>query len=535
MQSTTIGTLFSSLAKTHADRPAFTCMGKTLTYRALDLLSDQFATYLQHHTTLAPGDRLAIQLPNILQYPVVLFAAMKVGVVVVNTNPLYTGTELSHQLNDSGAKVLVTFANLAKAACDIIDDTHVQHVIITEVADCHNWFKRTLINGVVRYVHKAIPRCEFPTSIKFRHCLSLGKRDRLNPVKSHPDDLAFLQYTGGTTGVAKGAMLSHNNLLSNMNQVTEHWQDILKDHNDCFLAPLPLYHIYAFTLHCLVVLKLGCSNVLIPNPRDIKSVVRAFQDNPITGFVGLNTLFVALCKNESFISSDFSNLRFTTSGGMALTQSAAERWQSVTGILPLEGYGMTETSPVVSINQFHHNRLGTIGTPVPDTQVKVINEAGETLAHGEAGELCIKGPQVMKGYWNKEEATQQAFTHDGWLKSGDIAIINDDGFIQIVDRKKDMIIVSGFNVYPAEVETVILEHKAVVEVAVIGCVHTDHGESIKAFVVLHPDITANQEDIRAHCKLKLTGYKIPAVVVFMDELPKSAVGKVLRRALRDQQ
>lgn len=532
-EPTTIEELFNEVVNEYGDLPAFTCMGKTISYRQLDRLSAQLATYLQHHTTLAPGDRLAIQLPNLLQYPIVLFAALRTGLVVVNTNPLYTGRELEHQLQDSGAKVLVTFANLAQAAADVIDNTDVQQVIVTEVADCHGWFKRTLINGVVKYIHKAVPKCHFPSKISFRAALKLGCRDPFKPVKSDSSNLAFLQYTGGTTGVAKGAMLSHSNLLSNMNQIIEHWQDTLTERTDCFLAPLPMYHIYAFTLHCLVVMRLGCSNVLIPNPRDLPSVVKAFSTNPVTGIVGLNTLFVALCRNDEFVSQDFSKLRFTTSGGMALSENTAKRWQEVTGVLPMEGYGLTETSPVVSINQKNKNKLGTIGTPVPNTLVKIIDEKGHSVATNSPGELCIKGPQVMMGYWKRPEATAAVLDEEGWLKSGDIAVIDEDGFIKIVDRKKDMIIVSGFNVYPNEVESVLVSHPDIIEAAVISIPDEETGEAVKAFVVVEDRMAISEKDIKTYCREALTGYKVPRFIEFRDELPKSNVGKVLRRMLRD--
>jgi long-chain acyl-CoA synthetase len=529
----TISELFNSVCDKHKHAIAFTCLGKSMTYGELDRQSADFAAYLQHYTTLAPGDRLVVQLPNLLQYPIVLFGALRVGVVVVNTNPLYTGRELEHQLNDSGAKVLVVLANLAKAAESVIDKTQIQHVIITEVGDMHSFPKRLLINGLLRYIKKQVPEVHFASSISLRQALSLGSRDAFSEVQRAPEDIAFLQYTGGTTGVAKGAMLSHGNLLANKSQAIEHWSDSLTEGKEVFLAPLPLYHIYGFTMHCMVLFSLGAQSVLVPNPRELKSVVDAFHNNKLTGMVGLNTLFVALARNQDFQALDFSSLEKTISGGMALTEDTANSWEKLTGNRIVEGYGLTETSPIVTSNDPKNPRKDTIGVALPNTELKVINLDGEALPSGEAGELCVRGPQVMLGYWQRPEATAEVLSIEGWLRTGDIAIIEDDGYVRIVDRKKDMIIVSGFNVYPNEVENILVSHPDIIEAAVIGIPNDISGEIVKAFIVKTQDSTLDFEMIRVFCKLSLTSYKVPKLYEFRDELPKTNVGKVLRRELRD--
>ncbi len=530
----TISELFSSVCQHYQNHPAFTCLGKTITFKELDSLSRDFATYLQHHTTLAPGDRMAVQLPNILQYPVVLYGALRAGVVLVNTNPLYTGPELEHQLHDSGAKVLVVLANLAKAAEAVIDRTNIQHVIVTEVGDMHGFPKRQIINGVLRYVKKQVPDCQFPSSVKFRRALELGARDNFVEVPRKADDLAFLQYTGGTTGVAKGAMLSHGNLLSDMQQILMLWGDSLKPGAENFLAPLPLYHIYGFTMHCMVLFAIGCQSVLVPNPRDIDNVIATFRKNKLTGMVGLNTLFVALARHPDFKKLDFSSLKITTSGGMALAEDTAKTWHEITGTQIVEGYGLTETSPVVTSNDPSAPLMNTIGFALPDTELKVIDTEGNALPTGEAGELCVRGPQVMSGYWQCPEATAEVLTSDGWLMTGDIATIDEAGYVRIVDRKKDMIIVSGFNVYPNEVENVLVSHPEIVEAAVIGVPDESSGEAVKAVIVRVEGSTIEDDEVKAYCKTALTAYKVPRFYEFRDALPKTNVGKVLRRELRDK-
>lgn len=526
----TLTDVFAESFKQYSDSPAFTCMGKTLTFQEVDDLSARFAAWLQQSTSLRPGDRIAVQLPNILQYPVVVFGAIRAGLIVVNTNPLYTAHELKHQLKDSGAKVLVVLANIAKAASEIINETAIEQVVVTGIADLHNPLKRVLLNFAVRHIKKMVPAFSFKNQIAFRDTLNYGA-DSWKPVAAVPDDVAVLQYTGGTTGVAKGAMLTHRNLVANMLQVNEHMKEVFRPNQQTYIAPLPLYHIYAFTIHCTSAVSLGNHNVLIPNPRDIKAFVATLQKTRFTCFVGLNTLFNALLRNPDFRKLDFSRLELTSSGGMALTAETARQWCELTGSPPSEGYGLTETSPVVTINPPGKVQGGTVGTPLPGTECKVIDDLGNTLPVGEPGELCIRGPQVMKGYWQRDEATAEVLDADGWFKSGDIAIIQEDGYIRIVDRKKDMINVSGFKVFPNEVEDALSVHPDIVEAAVIGVPDESGSEIVKAFVVSsNPDLTAAA--VREFAKTRLTPYKVPHQVEFRKELPKSNVGKVLRRELK---
>ncbi|MDP2504427.1 AMP-binding protein [Oceanobacter sp. 3_MG-2023] len=532
--------LFDRFVKKFADRPAFMCLGHTLSYQDLDVLSAQFASYLQHELGLQPGERIAIQLPNILQYPIVVFGAMRAGLVVVNTNPLYTEREMEHQFNDSGAKALVVLANMADKAEKILSDTGIQHVIVTEVADLHPGLKRMLINGMVKYVKKQVPDYHLPGAVTLRAALAKGAKRPCQPYPSAGNDVAVLQYTGGTTGVAKGAMLTHRNLIANMLQCHGLFVMALDEGVERVVAPLPLYHIYAFTVHCMVLLETGNCSLLIPNPRDIPGFVKTLQQHRFSAFVGLNTLFVAMCNQEKFRQLDFSGLKLTISGGMALTTTAAEQWKKVTGNDIAEGYGMTETSPVVSFNPPGHIQLGSIGMPVSSTLCITVDDDGHELPLGERGELCVKGPQVMKGYWKREAATDEAFLPgaDGlpvreWLRTGDIAVIQDDGYMRIVDRKKDMIIVSGFNVYPNEVEDVIADHPEVMEVAAIGVPDLKSSEAVKVFVVVKSELS--EADLRHWCKERLTNYKVPKYVEFRTELPKTNVGKILRRELRAEE
>ncbi|MAX99765.1 MAG: long-chain fatty acid--CoA ligase [Oceanospirillaceae bacterium] len=526
--------IFNGFVKRFADRPAFSCLGQTLTYSELDRQSAAFAAYLQNETTLVPGDRIAIQLPNILQYPIVVFGAMRAGMVVVNTNPLYTEREMEHQFNDAGAKALVVLANMADKAEAVLPNTGIKHVIITNVGDMHGTVKRLLINSVLKYVKKEVPSVNIPGVVPLRKALSLGGGKSFTPAKVDRNDVAVLQYTGGTTGVAKGAMLTHRNLISNMMQCHGLFNMILDEGKETVIAPLPLYHIYAFTVHCMVLLHTGNHSVLIPNPRDIPGFIKTLQTNEFSGFVGLNTLFVALCGNETFRALDFSKLKLTISGGMALTKDAADQWKSITGCEVAEGYGMTETSPVVSFNPPGYVKLGTIGMPVSSTACKVVDDDGVEQPIGQPGELCVKGPQVMKGYWQRPEATAETITDDGWLKTGDMAVISEDGYMKIVDRKKDMIIVSGFNVYPNEVEDVVVSHPDILEAAAIGVPDAKSSEAVKVFVVSkNENLTA--AEIKEFCRENLTAYKVPRYIEFRDELPKTNVGKILRRELRDQE
>ncbi|WP_136065627.1 AMP-binding protein [Modicisalibacter radicis] len=528
----TVTDVFATSVKRFADKPAFSCMGRVLRYRDVDRLSADFAAWIQHETELEPGDRIAIQLPNVLQFPVAVFGALRAGLVVVNTNPLYTEREMRHQFADSGAKAIVILANMADKLERVLDKTEIRHVVVTEIGDLHGFPQRALINFAVRHIKKLVPAYSLPGSLGFRETLARGARRQYRPVERDREDIAALQYTGGTTGVAKGTMLTHRNLVANMLQARAVISDVLGEGCETVIAPLPVYHIYTFTVNCLFLMETGNHSVLIPNPRDIDGFVKTLRKIRFTGFVGLNTLFNALCNRDDFRALDFSSLKLTISGGMALTKAAAKRWEEVTGCPVAEGYGMTETSPIVSFNPPSAIQLGTIGTPVPGTSVKVIDADGNDLALGEAGELCVQGPQVMKGYWNRPEDTARALDDQGWVRTGDIAVLQEDGYIRIVDRKKDMIIVSGFNVYPNEVEDVVTGHPDVLEAAVVGVPDDDSGEAIKLFVVARNE-SLDAATLRGWCKKELAGYKVPKFVEFRDELPKTNVGKVLRRELRD--
>jgi long-chain acyl-CoA synthetase len=518
-----------------ADKPAFSNLGATLTYGQLYELSGAFAAFLQQHTDLAPGDRIAVQMPNVLQYPVAVFGAMRAGLIVVNTNPLYTARELEHQFNDSGAKALVCLANMAHLAEQVLPRTGIRHVIVTEVGDLLPPLKRLLVNAVVRHVKKMVPAYRLPRAIRFNDALARGRGQPFTEATPGGGDVAVLQYTGGTTGVAKGAMLTHRNLIANMLQCKTVMGVNFHEGQEVLIAPLPLYHIYAFTFHCMAMMLIGAHNVLITNPRDLPGFVKELGKWRFTGFVGLNTLFVALCSNDDFRRLDFSSLKATFSGGMALQLAAAERWREITGCGICEGYGMTETSPVVSVNPFEHIQVGTIGIPVPSTECKVIDDEGNDLPQGATGELCVRGPQVMKGYWQRQEATDEILSPDGWLKTGDIAVIQDDGYLRIVDRKKDMILVSGFNVYPNELEDVLATLPGVLQCAAIGVPDEKSGEAIKLFVVVKPGMTLTREQVMQHMHDNLTGYKRPKQVEFRDSLPTTNVGKILRRELRDDE
>ncbi|MBX8509601.1 long-chain-fatty-acid--CoA ligase FadD1 [Pseudomonas cichorii] len=518
-----------------ANKPAFSNLGKTITYGELYELSGAFAAWLQQHTDLQPGDRIAVQLPNVLQYPVAVFGAMRAGLIVVNTNPLYTVREMEHQFNDSGAKALVCLANMAHLAEKVVPKTQVKHVIVTEVADLLPPLKRLLINSVIKYVKKMVPAYHLPHAIKFNDVLSKGRGQPVKEASPANSDVAVLQYTGGTTGVAKGAMLTHRNLIANMLQCKALMGSNLHEGCEILITPLPLYHIYAFTFHCMSMMLIGNHNILISNPRDLPAMVKELSKWKFSGFVGLNTLFVALCNNQEFRNLDFSSLKVTLSGGMALQLAVAERWKEVTNCSICEGYGMTETSPVATVNPISNIQVGTIGIPVPSTLCKVIDDAGDELPLGEVGELCVKGPQVMKGYWQRQEATDEMLDAEGWLKTGDIAVIQPDGYMRIVDRKKDMILISGFNVYPNELEDVLVGLPGVLQCAAIGIPDEKSGESIKVFVVAKPGVTLTKEQVMEHMRANLTGYKVPRSVEFRDVLPTTNVGKILRRELRDEE
>ncbi|MFE8069710.1 AMP-binding protein [Marinobacteraceae bacterium S3BR75-40.1] len=526
--------VFEKSVKKWADKPAFSAVGATLTYRDLDIQSKNFAAYLQNKTNLKPGDRMAVQMPNLTQYPVVVFGAMRAGIIVVNTNPLYTTREMEHQFNDSGAKAIVVLANMASNLEEVLPHTGIEHVIISEIADMHKPLKRTLMNAAVKHLKKMVPDYNLPQATSLVSVLKAGSKLNFSPVDVQPDDIAVLQYTGGTTGVAKGAMLTHRNLVANLLQAKPMLKQRMEEGSEVVIAPLPLYHIYSFTLNCSVMLESGNHSILIPNPRDIPGFVKELKKYPFTAFLGLNTLFVALCNNEDFQDLDFSKLKITASGGMALTQDTAKMWKTVTGCDICEGYGMTETSPIVSLNPLNAIQIGTIGLPIPSTKIKTIDDDGNDTELGEPGELCVKGPQVMKGYWQRPEETRKSFTDDGWLKTGDVAVVQEDGYIRIVDRKKDMILVSGFNVYPNEIEDVISGHPAISECAAVGIPDSKSGEAVKVFAV-RSNSTVTEKDLKEYCRERLTAYKVPKSFEFRDELPKTNVGKILRRELRDEE
>ncbi len=518
-----------------ADRPAYACMGKQLTFRELDELSRQFASFLQNDLGLRKGDRLAIQMPNTLQYPVAMFGALRAGLAVVNTNPLYTPREMQHQYKDSGAKAIVILANFASNLEKILERTDIEHVIVTQLGDLLGFPKKQIVNAVVKYVKKLVPPYKLPDAISFGEALSRGSQQPFRPVDIKNSDLAFVQYTGGTTGVSKGAMLTHRNIISNV-ECQHYWMKPggVADGEGIIVAALPLYHVYALTTNALASLKSGSMNLLITNPRDLNAFIDDLKKYKITAFTGVNTLYNGLLNHPRISEVDFSHLTVTSAGGMALQTSVAERWAKLTGNTPCEGYGLTETSPVLSSNPVDGAvRVGTIGIPWPSTDMKIIREDGTDAPIGEPGEIVARGPQVFLGYYNRPDETAKAML-DGWFKTGDIGVMNEDGFFKVVDRKKDMILVSGFNVYPNEVEDVVAQCPGVSEVACIGVPDEKSTEIVKIFVV-RKDPNLTTETIKAFCRENLTAYKVPRIIEFRDELPKSNVGKILRRPLRDEE
>ena len=532
--------VFERSCRKFADRPAFSNLGVTLTYAELERHSAEFAAYLQHETDLVPGDRIAVQLPNVLQYPIVVFGALRAGLIVVNTNPLYTAREMRHQFKDSGARALVYLNMFGKLVQEVLPDTGISYLIEARMGDLMPAAKGWLVNTLVDKVKKKVPAFDLPQAISLKRALGLGRGHTPTPVPLSLDNIAVLQYTGGTTGLSKGAMLTHGNLVANMQQVLccfeqtdEHGVKILREGQEVMIAPLPLYHIYAFTANCMGMMVTGNHNVLISNPRDIPAFIKELKQWQFTALLGLNTLFVALMEHPGFKDLDFSHLKVTNSGGTALVKATADRWEKLTGCRIVEGYGLTETSPVVSTNPYGAAaRLGTVGLPVVGTQLKIIDDQGNELPGGERGELCVKGPQVMKGYWQRPDATAEALDAEGWLRTGDIGVIDPDGFVRIVDRKKDMIIVSGFNVYPNEIEDVVMAHPKVANCACIGIPDERSGEAVKLFVVPR-ESGVSLEELKAYCKANFTGYKVPKHIVLRESLPMTAVGKILRRELRD--
>lgn len=521
-----------ALAK-YSSLPAFTCMGKTLTYAQIDEASAAFAAYLQNVLKMQAGDRIAIMMPNILQCPIVLFGAFRAGLVVVNTNPMYTPREMEHQFKDSGTKAIVIVENFAVNLEKIIANTPIQHIIVTGLGDMLGFPKKYIVNFVVRKVKKMVPAYQLPQAITFGKALAEGKKHTLKKHVVKNTDIAVLQYTGGTTGVSKGAILTHRNLIANMEQISHWWiEGTMQEGRESVVTALPLYHIFAFTVNLLCHLKIGARNLLITNPRDMKTFIADLRKNRFSVITGVNTLFNGLLNQPDFASLSFKDLKVSVGGGMAVQKTVAERWQQVTGCKLLEGYGLTETSPVLTFNPLDgSDRMGTIGLPVPSTEIRLVDEDGNDVPLGTEGEIAVRGPQVMQGYYNKPEETQKAFK-DGWLLSGDIAIMDSDGFLRIVDRKKDMILVSGFNVYPNEIEDVVAACPGVLEVAAIGVKDAKMGEVPKIFVV-KKDPALTEEAILKHCRENLTAYKIPRYCEFRDELPKTNVGKILRRMLRE--
>jgi long-chain acyl-CoA synthetase len=526
--------MFENAALRYADQPAFINMGEVMTFRKLEERSRAFAAYLQQGLGLQKGDRVALMMPNLLQYPIALFGVLRAGMVVVNVNPLYTPRELEHQLNDSGAVAIVIVSNFAHTLEKIVFKTQIKHVILTRMGDQLSTAKGTLVNFVVKYIKRLVPKYYLPDAISFRTALQKGRRMQYVKPDVINTDLAFLQYTGGTTGVAKGAMLTHRNMQSNLEQAKAAYAPLLQPGHELVVTALPLYHIFALTMNCLLFIELGGRSLLITNPRDIPGMVKELSRYPFTAMTGVNTLFNALLNNEEFTKLDFSTLRLSVGGGMPVQKAVAERWEKLTGKHLLEGYGLTECSPLVTGNPYdlkHYS--GSIGLPVPSTDVRLLDDEGNEVGLGEPGELWVRGPQVMLGYWQRPDATDEVLK-DGWLATGDIATLDAQGFLRIVDRKKDMILVSGFNVYPNEIEEVVALHSKVLESAAVGVPNEVSGETVKLFVV-KKDASLTPEELLTHCRRYLTGYKVPKIVEFRDELPKSNVGKILRRELRDEQ
>ncbi|MCR6627561.1 MAG: long-chain fatty acid--CoA ligase [Pseudoxanthomonas sp.] len=532
-QYRSIVSVFDEAISKYRDRPAFRNFGKTLTYGEVDTLSRQFAAYLLGELKLKKGDRVAIMMPNCLQYPIAIFGVLRAGLTVVNVNPMYTPRELKHQLVDSGASVLLVVDNFGKTAQEALAGTQVKQVVTTALGDMVGFPKGAIVNFVLKYVKKMVPDYDIPGAVRFKDTLTLGQLHTLPDVDIDSGDIAFLQYTGGTTGVAKGAMLTHRNLVANMQQAGV-WVGTGLDYgNEVIITALPLYHIFALTANCLVFMKLGGLNHLITNPRDMPGFVKELKATRFTAITGVNTLFNGLLNTPGFDEVDFSNLKMTLGGGMAVQRAVAEKWKKVTGVTLVEAYGLTETSPAACINPMDlHDYNGAIGLPVPSTDACLKDDDGNVVPVGEVGELCIKGPQVMKGYWQRPEETANVMDADGWLHTGDMAKMDENGFFYIVDRKKDMILVSGFNVYPNEVEDVIAGLDGVLEVAAIGVPDEKSGEAVKVFIVKKdPALTAEQ--VKAFCRDNLTGYKQPRHIEFRTELPKTNVGKILRKELRE--
>lgn len=525
--------IFEESVQKYGERPAFYNMGKSLSYNELNELAEQFGAYLQKQLGLQHGDRIAVMMPNLLQYPIAVFGAMKAGLTVINVNPLYTARELKHQLNDANADAILIVANFAHTLEEVVKETPLKHIIITQLGDALGGVKSWLVNFVVKHVKKMVPAYHLPQALSYKKIMSEGKSLSLDKVELSSSDIAFLQYTGGTTGVAKGAVLTHRNMVANIMQAAAWLEYLLREGQEVIITALPLYHIFSLTANCMVFTKAGGLNVLITNPRDMPGFVKELSKHKFTAVTGVNTLFNGLLNTPGFDQLDFSQLHLTLGGGMAVQEAVAQRWQKVTGRPLLEAYGLTETSPAVCMNPLNLEQYnGTIGLPISSTEVQIRNDEGEPLPIGEAGELCVKGPQVMRGYLDRPEETAKVLDKDGWFATGDVAIMDEKGYCKIVDRKKDMILVSGFNVYPNEIEDVIAANEKVLEVAAVGIPSESSGEVVKIFVV-KKDQSLTEAELISYCKENLTGYKVPKLVEFKSDLPKTNVGKILRRELRD--
>lgn len=523
--------MFNKYTAEHASRTAFINMGAEITYQELESQAQAFAAYLQNELGLKKGDKFAIMVPNTLQYPIALFGALLAGLTVVNVNPLYTARELEHQLKDSGTKAILIIQNFAKTLQDVIDKTPVEHVVLTQVGDRLGTVKGAVVNFAVKYIKKMVPSFSLKNTVNFNTVLAKGANMTFTPVAMTGDDLAFLQYTGGTTGLSKGAMLTHRNMVSNLQQAKGAINPLMIDGEELVVTALPLYHIFALTANCLTFITLGGTNLLITNPRDMPGFVKELSKYPFTAITGVNTLFNGLLNTPGFKDLDFSHLKMSLGGGMAVQRPVAEKWQNVTQTRLLEGYGLTECAPMVTLSPYNLSSYdGSIGIPAPSTDIKIIKEDGSEAAIGEPGEMWVKGPQVMKGYYNRQDATDEILK-DGWLATGDIASVDFKGFFKIVDRKKDMIIVSGFNVFPNEIEEVAVMHDGILEAAAVGVPHEVSGEIVKLFVVCK-GAKVEEKELIDHCRANLTNYKVPRIIEYRDELPKTNVGKILRRELR---
>tara|TARA_B100000959_G_scaffold287569_1_gene374261 strand:+ start:18168 stop:19832 length:1665 start_codon:yes stop_codon:yes gene_type:complete len=532
---TSLTNMIESCLIKYSERIAYSNMGTSITFGQLDQMSYSFACYLQNNLNLKKGDRVAIMLPNILQYPIALCGILRAGLVVVNVNPLYTARELKHQLTDSGAKSIVILENFADVLSEIIDDTDIEKVILTKIGDMLPFPKKHLVNFVLKYIKKLIPKYSLKEIIPFIGAVDKSEKSSLNQVKIDAEDLAFLQYTGGTTGLSKGAMISHKNMLFNLHQ-SKAWQANLFDDVETIVAitALPLYHIFSLQSNCLAMMLDGGENVLITNPRDFPAFVKELSKHKFVYITGVNTLFASLLNTPGFDKLDFTSLRWSIGGGMAVQSAVSKDWEEITGQSILQAYGLTETSPAAIVNPINSDQFtGSIGLPISSTEVIICDDDGNSLPIGELGEICIRGPQVMQGYWGQPEETKKVMLPDNWLKTGDIGRMDDKGFVYIEDRKKDMILVSGFNVYPNEIESVVVEMKEILEAAAIGKPSSESGESVKLFVV-KKDPKVTEEEIYKHCKKNLTAYKMPKEIEFRDDLPKTNVGKILRRALREE-